>query len=67
VGSSAASSLKSRLQQRGLSVTIPGTGDCASVPASTTSRLEPNSRAKTDIAAPPDAKFDIMAIVTSWG
>ena len=39
----------------------------ASVPASTTSRLQPSSRASTEIAAPPAAKFAIIAIVTSCG
>ena len=67
VGSSAASMLKSRVPQRGLSVRAPGTGDGANVPASTTSRVEPNSRARTEIAAPPAAKLDIIAIVTACG
>ncbi|OIQ67494.1 hypothetical protein GALL_509250 [mine drainage metagenome] len=65
--SSAASLLKSRLPLRGLSVTTPGSGPSASVPASTTSSCELSSRAMTEIAAPPPAKFAIIAIVTSWG
>jgi len=66
-GSSARSTLKSRVPRRGLSQITPGIGASARVPASTTSSGTSSSRANTEIAAPPEAKFAIIAIVTCCG